>query len=783
MPDQAQPLSSLTVVDLGTGMAPAVAVRILADAGARVIRVEPAAGDPFYDVYPAYRVWHRGKEIERLVSLSDPRLAALLGSADVAILGGEDFPGHSWRADAAAIAAAHPRLVVLDITGYPPGLDAEGRPAAELLVEARSGITFEQYSDRPMAWNFRAAQCGAALQGVVAVLAALCARERTGSGQLATTSLWEGAVMWCLPHWYAIERPSGSVNFVMPKDPHALIFRCADGKYVHFVLGSFGSKGRLYRILGIDDPSVHPDDPGMPSPAKGNKNFFGDIDLLTEYVARIPSDTLLAALWEAGVAGDRVLPPGGCWDDPQVQHNGIVKTLADGTRTIGLPFSLTGAGETPPPVPLPPGEGERNGPISPPPPAGGGWGEGATPSDNRDPSKNTSLRAVAHEGDGVLSGITVLDFGPFVAGPYTSIALVDLGAEVIKVEPLTGDPNRAVFRSFASVNRGKRSIAVELKTPEGAEIVRLLTERANVVINNFRPGVSERLGLDPASLHRRKPDLVVLETTGYGSTGPSGQRAGYDMIFQAFCGFEDLGASGGRAPLWNRSAMVDYAGGIAGSIALLIALWQRGRTGAGASAATNLLNAGLTLLPELIRRPDGAFTGVDRLNPEHTGTHPANACYRTADGWIALVLPTDAMAATALEELGLSAKVAPSRAAWDAADAEVIASAIAARSSRDLLDAFERRGVWAEPCLEKGESHLVDPALAARGTLFAWESRKLGTVTQLGRLFQLAGSKSAARPIVPEIGEDTRDVLAELGYAAAEIDDLVARKIVRECVK
>ena len=136
----------------------------------------------------------------------------------------------------------------------------------------------------------------------------------------------------------------------------------------------------------------------------------------------------------------------------------------------------------------------------------------------------------------------------------------DLGADVIKVEPVTGDPNRSIFRSYGSVNRGKRCITVDLKAPEGLKIAQQLCVAADVVTNNFRPGVSTRLGIDAKTLHALKPELIVLESAAYGSTGPKAEGAGFDMCFQALCGHDWRAGGVDNPPLWNRTSMVDFAG-------------------------------------------------------------------------------------------------------------------------------------------------------------------------------------------------------------------------------
>ena len=554
---QQRSLDGLVVADFGIGMAAALVSKYLAEAGAAITRVEPPQGDPFHKVYAAYDVWRRGMSSDKLAGSSAERRAELLSRADIAIVGGEDYPGIDWRQDVASLQLQYPRLVVLDIQGYPAGTAYADRPASDLLVQARSGLAAEHYSKRPFVMGFEPSNYGAAMQGLFGLFVALLQRESTGRGQVVATSLFEGALSWPLFIWVEATRGTPASNFVMPKDPWPLIFKCSDGKYVQIVLGSAGSKYKLYKILNIDDPTVGPNDSGMPQPSGDMKNFFGNIDLLAAHVAKQPSKQLVEAIWAAGLPAEPVLSPGECWDDPQVLHNEIVVRDADGVRHVGHPITYR-------PSPAP----KRARPA------------GALP----------------------LSGIRVLDLGAFVAGPYASTLLTDLGTDVIKVEPLVGDPNRAIFRSFTSVSRGKRCIGLDLKAPEGLKIARQLCLSADVVTSNFRPGVSARLGVDAPTLHKLKPELIVVETSAYGASGPRAEGAGFDMCFQALCGHDVRAGGVDNPPLWNRTSMVDFAGGLLGGIAIVQALYVRARTGAGAEMGTGLLNAGLYLLSELIQR-------------------------------------------------------------------------------------------------------------------------------------------------------------------------------------
>ena len=736
-------LEGLAVVDLSVGMVGALATKFLVDAGAHVRRVEPPDGDPFYEQYPAYEVWQRGKQVA--LARHEGEIDELLNGTAVCVIGGEDHPDLLWRHDAEALARRHPGVVILNFTGYPAGTPHAKRPAVDILVQARSGMAFEQYSDRPLCHALPAPTYGAALLGLAGLFAALVERKRSGVGQIVEASLFSGALSWCVPYWFQAEQPSGAFNSLMPRDVRGLIFRCADERYLHFTLGTAGAKGHVYRLLGIDDPTLAQDDRGLPSAARGPKNFYGDIDLLQSYLSTWQSTDFLEALWAVGLPAEPVLRPGECWDDEQMQHNGVVVRDEDGMRHVGLPVH----------------------------------GRVIPQEASRSRTAAAGTLSAATSGAGPLAGVRVLDFGNFVAGPHGSVMLGDLGADVIKVESLGGDPMRPYFRAFTGSNRGKRGLAVDLKTTEGVAIAHRLCASAHIVHHNFRPGVAERIGIDVAILGRINPRLIVVETSGYGSEGPKAQRGGLDMVLQAVCGHEHHAAGKGNPPMCYRLTVVDYTAGLLGAIASLMAYANQMSEQGGAALSTNLLSSGVFLLSELIQRPSGEFAGTLELNAAQTGMHPAEQFYRTTDGWVAVAARSDAMARALTDVLGLSPRLNAPRARWGEAEARMLAEAIAPWKTAELVARLEAHGVW----IEEGRADaagrtLDDPVLRRAGVTITGKHAQYGEFMQLGALVGLSRSELRPRSLAPSLGEHTRSILAELGYTDAEIEDFYRRRIV-----
>lgn len=720
-------LSGLSVVNAGRGLVAALAGKLLQDLGAEVFRLGADGPDPAGMFHPAYEYLRSGEK-----ALPREHLAAVLDDAELLIVGGEDFPDLSTDdAGLLACAPAHPSLVTLHITGYPACSPDSGNPAVDILVQARSGLTFEHYADRANLMAFQPTHYGAALQGLIGALAAIVAKRRGGVGQIVSTSLYEGALAW-VTTWGKAETPTPAFRFTTPYDPQPLILRCADGDYIHIVLGSAGSKYNLYRILGIDDPTVKPGDSGLPNKDDPPERFYGDVDKIAPFVARWSRAELTGKLAEAGIVAASVLAPGTCWDDSQVLHDGLVRTLPDGAAIVAAPATIS--------VP-------------------------AAAVTARVWPENPAVRP--------LDGVRIVDFGAFTAGPLASLCLSRLGADVVKIEPLSGDPARNLPRAFMAANRGKRSIALDMKSQAGAMIAASLCAETDIVVSNFRSGVAAKLGIDAPRLIARHPHLIVLECPAFGSSGPRASEVAFDLVMQALCGFEVRAGGEGGVPLWNRTFLADYGGGQLGAITILAALLHRMQTGRGAAIEISLLRSALFLQSETVRYPDGAFHGAALLDHAQSGFSPAEALYRTADGWIAIAVRSAPAAAGLLELLKLDVSVDWRR--WGDHERAGIADAMRSWGQERLLAALAAAGVWAAPCRAGMEAAtLSDQALLDAGIIQRVPEAGLGEVAYIGTLARLsAAPRPAARPM-PALGEHTDDILCAIGITDAEIAKLRA---------
>ncbi|WP_026927041.1 CoA transferase [Granulicoccus phenolivorans] len=691
-------MSGPTVLNLGHGLPTAVACRLLAGAGARILRVSDPTDDAVLARYPALRHWWDGWET------LTPEQARVAG-ADVVLTGGETIVGaleHEVPSD--------PGQVVIEVAAYVPGT-TDQTPADDLLVQARTGFVFEQFADRPTQIAFGSTLYGAGLLATLAAWAGLLQRRRTGAGALARVSLQQGqALFW--PHlWMSAQRPTPDFDKVPPLDVRHLIFRCRDGRYVQFVMGVPGAVAKVHRALEIPG-EVDPADRGVPDASRGADSYFGDRPLLAEYVARLDSDVVVARLKAAGIAAEPVLAPGAALQDPQVRQQGLVETDRTGRLRVAQPLRYRARAAAPAPT-----------------------------------------EAVA--GPDPLSGVRIVDIGNWVAGPFASKLLADLGAEVISVDPPTGLSNLTGMRNVLATNRGKRSVVLDLKTEAGRAQLHRLLEDADVLMHNMRVGAAERLGLGPDQVRERHPGLVYLQTTAYGDSGPKALDSGFDMVMQALCGHEQRAGGRGNEPVWYRSPFVDYASGALGAIGILAGLYRRATDQVGVDVHVSLLAAALFLRGEGDLR--GA-EGADALDGERLGFAPLERLYRTRDGWVALVLREPATRTAWAALLGLDPATDVRDEAWTRAGTAWTAE----RDSTAVVTAVEEIGGWAVPARRDAFARLLDdPAARAAHLVIDTEDKRFGVVTGCyGPLVNLEGW-APARPFrpAPVLGEHNDELL------------------------
>jgi crotonobetainyl-CoA:carnitine CoA-transferase CaiB-like acyl-CoA transferase len=389
---------------------------------------------------------------------------------------------------------------------------------------------------------------------------------------------------------------------------------------------------------------------------------------------------------------------------------------------------------------------------------------------------------------GPLQGVKVVELAHIMAGPVCGLMLADLGADVVKVEKVPGgDDTRRMIppeqggesSAFMMVNRNKRGIALNLKDPEGVKALRRLLETADVVVENYRKGTMERLGLGYDALKEINPGLVYVELSGFGRSGPYAERGGFDLIAQGMSGLMSITGEGhGRPPVKVGAPVSDIVCGILGALGAASALVARQATGQGQRVDTSLFEAGIV---QTYWQSAIAFaTGV---SPGPLGSaHPLNAPYQafpTADGYINVGAANQANWLRLLEALGADhlaedPRFAENKGRMANLDAlvEALSEYFRTRTTDAWLDIFAAKGFPAGPVLSVGEMH-EDPQALAREMVVDLEHPTVGAMKTLGLPIKFSDTPGGVRRPAPLYGQHSREVLAEAGYSDAEIQALV----------
>lgn len=793
--------TGLNVLEIGSGsIAASIAGVVLADAGARVIKVEPPQGDRLRTENPSgFLVWNRGKEslvADLRTAEGQQTFRDLAAAADVVIEGFAPGTTAQWGIGRDDLRAANPALIHCSITGFGQSGPYAGLKAYDSLVAAKAGLWARgswAHREGPIMFPVPWGSFGAAMQSVAGILGALLVRERTGRGQALDSTLVAGLD----PIDYFVstvvqvmakrgEKPSADARAANAASRFGVLLATRDGRFVQTSTMLPHQGKALCEVAGIGHVLDDPRFAGLPTFATPEDAQAWE-DMLLEAFREKDLDYWLPRLeaspdvaFEVAVTSEEGL------DHPQIVHNGDVVTVEDPVygpvKQVGPigHFDKTPIG----PAKSAPALGDNTGPlIAHDFPAGG-------------------AEAPRHP----FEGFTVVEFGCFYAMPYATAMLAALGARVIKIEDGGGDPHRNSFGpevASTKTTAGKESLSVDLRTPEGRAVAQQVVAKADAFVNGYRTGVADKLGLGYQELSELNPRLLYVHAAGYGTDGPYARRALYAQAAQTVAGsfgrqvgyWIDPAQSEGFSvmelqavvlPRLNMLVDGDSNAALALLAALSLGLYHQRRSGVGQFMRTSMIGGNAWAYSDDFCRYEGK-PPVPLCDDEYYGTCALDRLYRAGgDGWVCLTVRTDEEFAALVDTLGMPELAkderfssAAARAANDSELTELLAARFTEKPAAEWESTLSAADVGCVEVNMLGQPIFTvhDPVLRETGLTVTDQHPVFGEMVRAAP--PVAFSETPGRVAPPCLrGQHNRSVMTELGYSDTEISKLEELKAV-----
>jgi crotonobetainyl-CoA:carnitine CoA-transferase CaiB-like acyl-CoA transferase len=798
----------LNIIEVGSGsIAAAMAGMVLADAGARVLKIEPPEGDRLRSHSPSgFLVWNRGKE-SLIADLRTPegqgKVRALAVDADVVLEGFSPGTTDGWEIGASALTEANQRLVHCSITGFGPTGPYSRLKGYDSLVAAKAGLFARGgfgHRDGAIMYPVPWGSFGAAMQSVAGIMSALMVREQTGRGQRLHATLVAGLdpvdyFVSTLAQLMAKrgEAPALDARTGLAASRYGVLVCTRDGRFIQTSTVLPHQAKALCQVAGIGHVVTDPRFAKLPvfdSPELAQEwedmllEAFRTEDL-DVWLPRLEASSDIA--FEIAVTSEEGL------DHPQIVHNGDAITVEDSVygpvRQVG-PIGHFAA--TPCVI-------RRSAPT-----VGANAGPFALrdPEASGEPSQSAATPAPAHP----MDGVTIVEFGYFYAMPYGVSMAAALGARVIKLEDAKGDPHRASFGPEVGSNKtmaAKESLSLDLQSPRGQELARKVIARADAFVNGFRCGVAERLGLGYEQLKEVNPQLLYVHATGYGCDGPYAHRALYAQAAQAVAGsfgrqvgyWADPAQNAGMSvpelkavvqPRLNQVVDGDSNAALGVLAALSLGLYHQRRTGQGQFVMTSMIGGNAWCYSDDFCHYEGK-PPVPICDDDYYGTGALDRVYEAAGGsWVCLAVRSDKEFDALAHTLGLPELSSDDRFASEKArqvnDADLIATLTARFQEKPAAEWEALLSHVDVGCVEanmKGHAAFTsfDPVLRETGLTLAFDHPMFGSMVRGAPPISFSETPGRVEPPCRR-GQHNQAILTELSVGPEEIEQLEADGVI-----